>query len=111
MFIVAVTSTFNKDFTIKKETSSIVFSWVMFAFSLSIIPILIITRVNNVVKQETPERIASTEKIEVTKKIFTSQLFCSIFVIRSLLTILQKNFLLSLKKSKNTKSTERSIRV
>ena len=71
MFIVAVTSTFNKDFTIKKETSSIVFSWVMFAFSLSIIPILIITRVNNVVKQETPERIASTEKIEVTKKIFT----------------------------------------
>jgi hypothetical protein len=71
MFFVAVTSTFDKDFKIKEETGSIVFSWVMFGFSLSIIPILIITRVNNVVKQETPERIKSTEKIEVTKIKFT----------------------------------------
>ena len=71
MFFVAITSTFNKDFTIKEETGSIVFSWVMFGFSLSIIPILIITRINNVVKQETPERVASTEKIEVTKIKFT----------------------------------------
>jgi len=68
MLFVAITSTFNKDFTIKKdEINSIVFSWIMFAFSLSIIPILIITRINNVVKKETPERIKSTEKIEVTK--------------------------------------------
>lgn len=71
MLFVAITSTFDKDFKIKEETSSIVFSWVMFGFSLSIIPILIITRVNNVVKQETPERIKSTEKIEVTKIKFT----------------------------------------
>lgn len=71
MFFVAITSTFNKDFSIKEETGSIVFSWVMFGFSLSIIPILIITRINNVVKQETPERIQSTEKIEVTKIKFT----------------------------------------
>ena len=71
MLFMAITSTFNKDFTIKEETSSVVFSWVMFGFSLSIIPILIITRVNNVVKQETPERIKSTEKIEVTKIKFT----------------------------------------
>lgn len=71
MLFVAITSTFNKDFSIKEETGSIVFSWVMFGFSLSIIPILIITRINNVVKQETPERIQSTEKIEVTKIKFT----------------------------------------
>ena len=71
MLFVAITSTFDKDFKIKEETGSIVFSWVMFGFSLSIIPILIITRVNNVVKQETPERIKSTEKIEVTKIKFT----------------------------------------
>lgn len=71
MLFVAITSTFNKDFSIKEETGSIVFSWVMFGFSLSIVPILIITRINNVVKQETPERIQSTEKIEVTKIKFT----------------------------------------
>lgn len=71
MLFVAISSTFNKDFTIKEETGSIVFSWIMFGFSLSIIPILIITRINNVVKQETPERVASTEKIEVTKIKFT----------------------------------------
>lgn len=71
MLFVAITSTFDKDFKIKEETGSIVFSWVMFGFSLSIIPILIITRVNNVVKQETPERIKSIEKIEVTKIKFT----------------------------------------
>ena len=71
MLFVAITSTFDKDFKIKEETGSIVFSWVMFGFSLSIIPILIITRVNNVVKQETPERVKSTEKIEVTKIKFT----------------------------------------
>ena len=71
MLFVAITSTFDKDFKIKEETGSIVFSWVMFGFSLSIIPILIITRINNVVKQETPERIKSTEKIEVTKVKFT----------------------------------------
>jgi len=67
MFFMAITNTFNKDLTIKEETSGIMFSWIMFAISLSFIPIMIITRVNNVVKQETPERKESTEKIEVTK--------------------------------------------
>ena len=67
MLFMAITSTFNKDFTIKEDTSGIAFSWVMFAISVSFIPIMIISKVNNVVKQETPERKESTEKIEVTK--------------------------------------------
>lgn len=71
MLFIALNSTFNKDFTIKESTSSIIFSWVMFAFSLSIVPIIVISRVNNVVKQETPERRESTEKIEVSKIKFT----------------------------------------
>ncbi len=71
MLYVAISNTFNKDFTIKENTSGILMGWIMFAFSLSIIPILIISRVNNVVKQETPERVKSTEKIEVTKIKFT----------------------------------------
>lgn len=71
MFIFAVSNTFNKDFTITENTSSMMISWVMFALSLSFTPIMIISRVNNVVKQETPERRESTEKIEVTKMKFT----------------------------------------
>lgn len=67
MLFLAITNTFNKDFTIKEDKSGIMFSWVMFAISLSFVPIMIISRVNNVVKQETPERKESTEKIEVTK--------------------------------------------
>lgn len=67
MLFLAITNTFNKDFSIKEETSSILFSWVMFALSLSFVPIMIISKINNVVKQETPERKESTEKIEVTK--------------------------------------------
>lgn len=71
MLFIALNSTFNKDFTIKENVNSIIFSWVMFAFSLSIVPFIIISRVNNVVKQETPERKESTEKIEVSKIKFT----------------------------------------
>lgn len=71
MLIIALSNTFTKDFKIKEDTSGMMFAWIMFAFSLSIIPILIISRVNNVVKQETKERIESTEKIEITKIKFT----------------------------------------
>lgn len=71
MLFIAISSTFNSDFTIKEDKSSIIFAWIMFAFSMSIIPLMIISRINNVVKNETPERIASTEKIEVTKIKFT----------------------------------------
>ncbi len=71
MLVIALTNTFNGDMSIKEDKNGIVFAWIMFAFSLSIIPILIISRVNNVVKQETPERIQSTDKIEVSKIKFT----------------------------------------
>lgn len=71
MLVIALSNTFNKDLTIKEDRSGMMFAWIMFAFSLSIIPILIISRINNVVKQETKERIESTEKIEVTKIKFT----------------------------------------
>lgn len=72
MLFVALTSTFGDGLPIKEENmNSVIFSWVMFGFALSIIPILVITRINNVVKQETPERIQSTEKIEITKVKFT----------------------------------------
>lgn len=71
MFILAITNTFTKDLKITQNTSQIVFSWVMFAISCSFIPIMVITRVNNIVKQETPELLDSTEKIEVTKIKFT----------------------------------------
>lgn len=67
MLFMAVTNTFEKDFSIKKETSGIMFSWIMFGLSLSFVPIMIISKINNVIKQETPERRESTEKIEVTK--------------------------------------------
>lgn len=71
MLVIALSNTFNKDLTIKEDRSGMMFAWIMFAFSLSIIPILIISRINNVVKQETKERIESTEKIEVNKIKFT----------------------------------------
>ena len=72
MLFVALTSTFGDGLPIKEENmNSVIFSWIMFGFALSIIPILVITRINNVVKQETPERIQSTEKIEITKVKFT----------------------------------------
>ena len=67
MLFMAVTNTFEKDFSIKEETSGIMFSWIMFGLSLSFVPIMIISKINNVIKQETPERRESTEKIEVTK--------------------------------------------
>ena len=48
-----------------------IFSWIMFAISLSFTPIMIITRINNVIKNETEERKKSTDKIEVTKMKFS----------------------------------------
>ncbi len=71
MLILAISNTFNKDFTIKENTSSAIFAWIMFAISLSFTPIMVISRINNVVKNETPERVQSIEKIEVTKMKFS----------------------------------------
>ena len=76
MLIIAIANTFDSGFKIKEDTSSMMFSWIMFAVSLSFTPFLIISRVNNVVKQETPERLKSTEKIEVTKMKFTRSNDC-----------------------------------
>lgn len=67
MLFMAITNTFEKDFSIKEDTNGVMFSWIMFGLSLSFIPIMIISKINNVIKQETPERRESTEKIEVTK--------------------------------------------
>ena len=67
MLFMAITNTFEKDFSIKEDTSGVMFSWIMFGLSLSFVPIMIISKINNVIKQETPERRESTEKIEVTK--------------------------------------------
>ena len=47
MFIFAVGNTFNKDFTITENTSSMMMSWIMFAISLSVTPFMIISKVNN----------------------------------------------------------------
>lgn len=71
MLVLALMNTFDKSFHIKKETGPMIFAWVMFAVACSFTPILIISRINSVIKQETPERINSTEKIEVTKIKFT----------------------------------------
>ena len=71
MLILAISNTFNKDFTIKENLNSAIFAWVMFAISLSFTPIMIISRVNNVIKNETEERKKSTDKIEVTKMKFS----------------------------------------
>ncbi len=46
---------------------SVTFSIIMFGITMGIVPYLIISRVNEVVKQETPERIKSTDTVEVTK--------------------------------------------
>lgn len=71
MLIFAISSTVKADYTVKADRNSIMFSWIMFAVAVSFVPILLISKVNNVIKQETPERIKSTEKIEVSKIKFT----------------------------------------
>lgn len=43
------------------------FSLVMFSLTLGIIPYMIISKINQVVRDETPERIKSTDTIEITK--------------------------------------------
>lgn len=71
MLILAISNTINKDFSEKANMSAAIFSWIMFAISLSFTPIMIITRINNVIKNETEERKRSTDKIEVTKMKFS----------------------------------------
>ena len=49
------------------KQQNVVFSLIMFGITCAIFPYLIISKINNVVKQETPERVRSTDIIEVTK--------------------------------------------
>jgi len=46
---------------------NVTFVLVMFGITCGMIPFLIINKINEVVKQETPERLKSTDTIEVTK--------------------------------------------
>lgn len=50
---------------IKKENA--VMSAILFGVTVGIIPILFIQKINEVIKQETPERLKSIDTIEVTK--------------------------------------------
>ncbi len=67
MFFLAMMNTFQKE----PNIGTIIFSWIMFGLVLAMAPFLMISRVNNVVKQETTERKQATEKVEVTKIKFT----------------------------------------
>lgn len=49
------------------KNQNVIFSCVMFGITCAMVPILIISKINQVVKQETPERVKSTDTIEVTK--------------------------------------------
>jgi hypothetical protein len=51
----------------KGDFSKVMFLWVFAAFSIMITPLLMISRINNIVKKETIERKESTDTIEVTK--------------------------------------------
>lgn len=49
------------------DPNQIVISWTMAAFTIMIVPVMILTKINGVVKQETTKRKDSTDTIEVTK--------------------------------------------
>ena len=53
------------------KQQNVVFSCIMFGITCAMVPILIISKINQVVKQETPERVKSTDIIEVTKSKIT----------------------------------------
>ncbi len=53
------------------KQQNVVFSCIMFGITCAMVPILIISKINQVVKQETPERVKSTDTIEVTKSKIT----------------------------------------
>jgi hypothetical protein len=53
------------------KQQNVVFSCIMFGVTCAMVPILIISKINQVVKQETPERVKSTDTIEVTKSKIT----------------------------------------
>lgn len=67
MFLIALSNTFTADFKIQEDTSGMIFAWMMFGVSVMITPLMILRKINSVVKNETPERVQSTEKVEVTK--------------------------------------------
>lgn len=49
------------------KNQSVIFSLVMFGAACGVFPFVIISKINQVVKQETPERARSTDTIEITK--------------------------------------------
>lgn len=49
------------------KNENVIFSLIMFGITCGMIPFLVVNKVNEVVKQETPERVRSTDTIEVTK--------------------------------------------
>ena len=53
------------------KNQNVIFSCIMFGVTCAMVPILIISKINQVVKQETPERVKSTDTIEVTKSKIT----------------------------------------
>lgn len=51
----------------KGDISKVLLLWVVASFSLMITPLLMVSRINNIVKKETLERLDSIDTIEVTK--------------------------------------------
>lgn len=49
------------------DPQQIIVSWVMAVFTISLIPLMIVSKINNVVKKESSKRKESTDTIEVTK--------------------------------------------
>ncbi|MFA6661697.1 MAG: YcxB family protein [Bacilli bacterium] len=49
------------------DFSNVWMTLIMFSIAAAIIPFLMITKINQVIKKETPERLKSTDTIEVTK--------------------------------------------
>lgn len=60
---ISLTNTFKAN----EKGMNIIFPWVLTAFCLMMIPLIIIMRINDVIKQETPEIRKSVDTIEVSK--------------------------------------------
>ncbi len=49
------------------DPNQIMLAWIMAAFTIMLVPMMVITKINGIVKQETAKRKDSTDTIEVTK--------------------------------------------